>query len=111
MDRVICNVAGEWSACRPSIHHTTACGPGGLRTRTVTCEVNPSLQVRDDVAPTCAVKNKPPEMSSCFIVCDHHRYMYRWIVGAWSTCQPTSLSITSSVFGSSGLQCQDNEQV
>jgi len=83
--------AGRWGTCR---RRHGNCGAGGIQTRHVSCMLSDGLVV-DELL--CAAELRPPSSRPCFVVCDHHRRTYSWVVGDWTSCTATSPHNTCNV--------------
>ncbi|XP_077362253.1 thrombospondin type-1 domain-containing protein 7A-like [Festucalex cinctus] len=74
---------GPWGRCMGS-----ECGPGGSQSRAVWCahsEGWTTLQTNCDQA------ERPNNQQRCFRVCDWHKDLYDWQLGAWNQCVPVSM--------------------
>uniref|UniRef100_A0A665WCK4 Thrombospondin type-1 domain-containing protein 7A n=1 Tax=Echeneis naucrates TaxID=173247 RepID=A0A665WCK4_ECHNA len=74
---------GPWGRCMGS-----ECGPGGSQSRAVWCahaEGWTTLQTN------CDQIKRPVNQQSCFRVCDWHKDLYDWQLGAWNQCVPVSM--------------------
>uniref|UniRef100_A0A665WC55 Thrombospondin type-1 domain-containing protein 7A n=1 Tax=Echeneis naucrates TaxID=173247 RepID=A0A665WC55_ECHNA len=72
-----------WGRCMGS-----ECGPGGSQSRAVWCahaEGWTTLQTN------CDQIKRPVNQQSCFRVCDWHKDLYDWQLGAWNQCVPVSM--------------------
>uniref|UniRef100_A0A665WDE7 Thrombospondin type-1 domain-containing protein 7A n=1 Tax=Echeneis naucrates TaxID=173247 RepID=A0A665WDE7_ECHNA len=68
--------------------HQHECGPGGSQSRAVWCahaEGWTTLQTN------CDQIKRPVNQQSCFRVCDWHKDLYDWQLGAWNQCVPVSM--------------------
>uniref|UniRef100_A0A665WD16 Thrombospondin type-1 domain-containing protein 7A n=1 Tax=Echeneis naucrates TaxID=173247 RepID=A0A665WD16_ECHNA len=69
-------------------YFTSECGPGGSQSRAVWCahaEGWTTLQTN------CDQIKRPVNQQSCFRVCDWHKDLYDWQLGAWNQCVPVSM--------------------
>ncbi|GIY45004.1 thrombospondin type-1 domain-containing protein 7A [Caerostris darwini] len=70
----------SWSSCFSNVR----CGKGH-RVRKVACHDSLNLLVADS---NCDQSSKPTTVERCFRVCDKHKNILRWRIGAWSSCIP-----------------------
>lgn len=64
------------------------CGPGGSQSRAVWCAHSEGWTT---LYTNCDQKERPDNQQSCFRVCDWHKDMYDWQLGAWNQCVPVSM--------------------
>ena len=74
-------ITGPWQPCQGD-----TCGAEGRTSRNVTCLDTHSNAVIADTY--CEDQPRPPYHTRCLLVCDLHRYQYRWQSTEWSTCTP-----------------------
>ncbi|KAF8778163.1 Thrombospondin type-1 domain-containing protein like [Argiope bruennichi] len=82
-----------WSSCFSRVR----CGEG-YRQRKIVCQDSFNFMVAES---NCDESKKPPIIDQCFRVCDKHKGMLRWRIGAWSSCIPTESMPTTSCIGTS----------
>lgn len=64
------------------------CGPGGSQSRAVWCAHSEGWTT---LHTNCNQKERPDNQQDCFRVCDWHKDLYDWQLGAWNQCVPVSL--------------------
>lgn len=64
------------------------CGPGGSQSRAVWCAHSEGWTT---LHTNCDQAERPNNQQSCFRVCDWHKDMYDWQLGAWNQCVPVSM--------------------
>ncbi|XP_068603077.1 thrombospondin type-1 domain-containing protein 7A [Brachionichthys hirsutus] len=74
---------GPWGRCMGS-----ECGPGGSQTRAVWCAHSEGWTT---LHTNCNQSGQPDNQQSCFRVCDWHKDLYDWQLGAWNQCVPVSI--------------------
>lgn len=74
---------GPWGRCMGS-----GCGPGGNQSRTVWCAHSEGWTT---LLTNCNQTERPNNQQSCFRVCDQHKDLYDWQLGAWNQCVPISM--------------------
>lgn len=74
---------GPWARCMGS-----GCGPGGNQSRTVWCAHSEGWTT---LLTNCKLTERPSNQQSCFRVCDQHKELYDWQIGAWNQCVPISM--------------------
>ena len=74
---------GPWGRCMGS-----ECGPGGSQSRAVWCAHSEGWTT---LHTNCDQAERPDNQQSCFRVCDWHKEMYDWQLGAWNQCVPVSM--------------------
>ncbi|XP_066531411.1 thrombospondin type-1 domain-containing protein 7A [Hoplias malabaricus] len=74
---------GPWGRCMGS-----ECGPGGSQSRAVWCAHSEGWTTLPN---NCPHLERPDNQQSCFRVCDWHKELYDWQLGAWNQCVPVSL--------------------
>lgn len=74
--------SGPWGRCMGSI-----CGLGGSQSRVVWCA---HVEGWTTLHTNCDSNQRPPNTRNCFRVCDWHRDVYGWKLGAWNECMPIS---------------------
>uniref|UniRef100_H3CL39 Thrombospondin type-1 domain-containing protein 7A n=1 Tax=Tetraodon nigroviridis TaxID=99883 RepID=H3CL39_TETNG len=74
---------GPWGRCMGS-----GCGPGGNQSRTVWCAHSEGWTT---LLTNCNQTERPNNQQSCFRVCDQHKELYDWQLGAWNQCVPISM--------------------
>ncbi|KAG7457501.1 hypothetical protein MATL_G00227820 [Megalops atlanticus] len=94
---------GPWGRCMGS-----ECGPGGSQSRAVWCA---HIEGWTTLHTNCPLATRPDNQQSCFRVCDWHRDLYDWQLGAWGPCVAISLRVSGGmvrpsacVRGEEGLQ-------
>lgn len=75
--------SGPWGRCMGS-----ECGPGGSQSRAVWCA---HVEGWTTLHTNCLQATRPANQQSCFRVCDWHKDLYDWRLGAWNQCVPISL--------------------
>lgn len=75
--------AGPWGRCMGS-----ECGPGGSQSRAVWCAHSEGWTT---LHTNCNQKERPDNQQDCFRVCDWHKDLYDWQLGAWNQCVPVSM--------------------
>uniref|UniRef100_A0A8C4ZXL8 Thrombospondin, type I, domain containing 7Aa n=1 Tax=Gadus morhua TaxID=8049 RepID=A0A8C4ZXL8_GADMO len=81
---------GPWGRCMGS-----ECGPGGSQSRAVWCAHSEGWTT---LHTNCEHASRPHNQQGCFRVCDWHKDMYDWQLGAWNRCLPVAMR------GSAGMQ-------
>lgn len=61
------------------------CGPGGGQSRAVWCS---HVEGWTTLHTNCDASERPSGQQSCFRVCDWHKDLYDWQLGAWNRCAP-----------------------
>ncbi|PRD24352.1 UNVERIFIED_CONTAM: Thsd7b [Trichonephila clavipes] len=79
---------GSWSSC----FSRGKCGEGH-RVRKVSCQDSLNFIVEES---NCDESKKPSTVDQCFRVCDKHKNVLRWRIGAWSSCIPSLSAPISS---------------
>ncbi|CAL8297260.1 unnamed protein product [Lota lota] len=74
---------GPWGRCMGS-----ECGPGGSQSRAVWC-AHPEGWTT--LHTNCEHAARPRNQQGCFRVCDWHKDMYDWQLGAWNRCVPVAM--------------------
>ncbi|XP_051729251.1 LOW QUALITY PROTEIN: thrombospondin type-1 domain-containing protein 7A [Ctenopharyngodon idella] len=74
---------GPWGRCMGS-----ECGPGGSQSRAVWCAHSEGWTT---LQTNCQQSERPSNQQSCFRVCDWHKELYDWQLGAWNQCVPVSM--------------------
>lgn len=74
---------GPWARCMGS-----ECGPGGSQSRAVWCAHSEGWTT---LHTNCNQTERPDSQQSCFRVCDWHKDLYDWQLGAWNQCVPISM--------------------
>ncbi|XP_016094391.1 thrombospondin type-1 domain-containing protein 7A-like [Sinocyclocheilus grahami] len=74
---------GPWGRCMGS-----ECGPGGSQSRAVWCAHSEGWTT---LHTNCQQSERPSNQQSCFRVCDWHKELYDWQLGAWNQCVPVSM--------------------
>ncbi|XP_069032136.1 thrombospondin type-1 domain-containing protein 7A [Embiotoca jacksoni] len=74
---------GPWGRCMGS-----ECGPGGSQSRAVWCAHSEGWTT---LHTNCDQAERPDNQQSCFRVCDWHKDLYDWQLGAWNQCVPVSM--------------------
>ncbi|XP_053189729.1 thrombospondin type-1 domain-containing protein 7A [Scomber japonicus] len=74
---------GPWGRCMGS-----ECGPGGSQSRAVWCAHSEGWTT---LHTNCDQAQRPDNQQSCFRVCDWHKDLYDWQLGAWNQCLPVSM--------------------
>lgn len=92
--------SGPWGRCMGS-----ECGPGGSQSRAVWCA---HVEGWTTLHTNCPQSTRPANQQSCFRVCDWHKDLYDWQLGAWNQCVPIS-SRTGA--GRAGLCSQGEEGI
>ena len=64
------------------------CGPGGRQSRAVWCAHSEGWTT---LHTNCDEALRPDNQQSCFHVCDWHKELYDWQLGAWNQCVPVSM--------------------
>lgn len=64
------------------------CGPGGSQSRAVWCAHSEGWTT---LHTNCDQAERPDNQQSCFRVCDWHKDLYDWQLGAWNQCLPVSM--------------------
>ncbi|GFY37869.1 thrombospondin type-1 domain-containing protein 7A [Trichonephila inaurata madagascariensis] len=83
----------SWSSCFSRVK----CGEGH-RVRKVSCQDSLNFIVEES---NCDESKKPSTVDQCFRVCDKHKNVLRWRIGAWSSCIPSLSAPISSCIGTS----------
>uniref|UniRef100_A0A4W6CEH6 Thrombospondin type-1 domain-containing protein 7A n=1 Tax=Lates calcarifer TaxID=8187 RepID=A0A4W6CEH6_LATCA len=76
-------ITGPWGRCMGS-----ECGPGGSQSRAVWCAHSEGWTT---LHTNCNQTERPDNQQSCFRVCDWHKDLYDWQLGAWNQCVPVSM--------------------
>lgn len=98
-------MTGPWGRCMGS-----ECGPGGSQSRAVWCAHSEGWTT---LHTNCPQSKRPDNQQTCFRVCDWHKDLYDWQLGAWNQCMPVSLrnsAITRPVVctrGEEGIQTRE----
>uniref|UniRef100_A0A3B5LNX1 Thrombospondin type-1 domain-containing protein 7A n=1 Tax=Xiphophorus couchianus TaxID=32473 RepID=A0A3B5LNX1_9TELE len=71
-----------WGRCMGS-----DCGPGGSQSRAVWCA---HVDGWTTLHTNCHQAQRPSNQRNCFRVCDWHKDLYDWQLGAWNECVPVS---------------------
>lgn len=80
------------------------CGPGGSQSRAVWCA---HVDGWTTLHTNCDQNLRPSNQRNCFRVCDWHKDLYDWKLGAWNACVPVS----SRTFGAARqLPCSGGEE-
>lgn len=74
--------SGPWGRCMGS-----DCGPGGSQSRAVWCA---HVDGWTTLHTNCDQAQRPSNQRNCFRVCDWHKDLYDWKLGAWNECVPVS---------------------
>ncbi|XP_057684140.1 thrombospondin type-1 domain-containing protein 7A isoform X2 [Corythoichthys intestinalis] len=74
---------GPWGRCMGS-----ECGPGGSQSRAVWCAHSEGWTT---LHTNCDQSERPNNQQICFRVCDWHKDLYDWQLGAWNQCVPVSM--------------------
>ncbi|KAG7325780.1 hypothetical protein KOW79_010705 [Hemibagrus wyckioides] len=74
---------GPWGRCMGN-----DCGPGGSQSRAVWCAHSEGWTT---LHTNCPQSERPDNQQTCFRVCDWHKELYDWQLGAWNECVPVSL--------------------
>uniref|UniRef100_A0A8C1ZU58 Thrombospondin type-1 domain-containing protein 7A n=1 Tax=Cyprinus carpio TaxID=7962 RepID=A0A8C1ZU58_CYPCA len=72
-----------WGRCMGS-----ECGPGGSQSRAVWCAHSEGWTT---LHTNCQQSERPSNQQNCFRVCDWHKELYDWQLGAWNQCMPVSM--------------------
>lgn len=64
------------------------CGPGGSQSRAVWCAHSEGWTT---LPTNCNQTERPDNQQSCFRMCDWHKDLYDWQLGAWNQCVPVSM--------------------
>ncbi|KAG7274570.1 hypothetical protein CRUP_022083 [Coryphaenoides rupestris] len=64
------------------------CGPGGSQSRAVWCAHSEGWTT---LHTNCEQATRPHNQQGCFRVCDWHKDMYDWQLGAWNQCVPVAM--------------------
>ncbi|KAM6958811.1 LOW QUALITY PROTEIN: thrombospondin type-1 domain-containing protein 7A [Aplochiton taeniatus] len=64
------------------------CGPGGSQSRAVWCAHSEGWTT---LHTNCDQAQRPDSQQGCFRVCDWHKDLYDWQLGAWNQCVPVSM--------------------
>uniref|UniRef100_A0A6Q2X3L3 Thrombospondin, type I, domain containing 7Ab n=1 Tax=Esox lucius TaxID=8010 RepID=A0A6Q2X3L3_ESOLU len=80
---------GPWGRCMGS-----ECGQGGSQSRAVWCAHSEGWTT---LHTNCDQAERPDSQQSCFRVCDWHRDLYDWQLGAWNQCVPVSMRSPGAV--------------
>lgn len=86
------------------------CGPGGSQSRAVWCAHSEGWTT---LHTNCNQTERPDNQQSCFRVCDWHKDLYGWQLGAWNQCVPVSvrsaglLRPTVCTWGEEGIQTRE----
>nr|XP_043890586.1 thrombospondin type-1 domain-containing protein 7A-like isoform X7 [Solea senegalensis] len=96
---------GSWGRCMGS-----ECGPGGSQSRAVWCA---HVDGWTTLHTNCDQSQRPSNQRNCFHVCDWHKELYGWSLGAWNECVPVSartfgaLRLFSCSGGDEGIQTRE----
>uniref|UniRef100_A0A8C8IFT5 Thrombospondin type-1 domain-containing protein 7A n=1 Tax=Oncorhynchus tshawytscha TaxID=74940 RepID=A0A8C8IFT5_ONCTS len=97
---------GPWGRCMGS-----ECGPGGSQSRAVWCAHSEGWTT---LHTNCDQAERPENQQSCFHVCDWHKDLYDWQLGAWNQCVPVSMRSTGVIqrpavclHGEEGIQTRE----
>lgn len=74
---------GPWGRCMGN-----ECGPGGSQSRAVWCAHSEGWTT---LHTNCNQTERPDNQQSCFRMCDWHKDLYDWQLGAWNQCVPVSM--------------------
>uniref|UniRef100_A0A8C8DTI6 Thrombospondin type-1 domain-containing protein 7A n=1 Tax=Oryzias sinensis TaxID=183150 RepID=A0A8C8DTI6_9TELE len=74
---------GPWGRCMGS-----ECGPGGSQSRAVWCSHPDGWTT---LHTNCDQAGRPDNQQGCFRVCDWHKDLYGWQLGAWNQCVPVAM--------------------
>ncbi|XP_072304518.1 thrombospondin type-1 domain-containing protein 7A [Eucyclogobius newberryi] len=74
---------GPWGRCMGR-----ECGPGGSQSRAVWCAHSEGWTT---LHTNCDQSQRPNNQQQCFRVCDWHKELYDWQLGAWNQCVPISM--------------------
>ncbi|XP_034016704.1 thrombospondin type-1 domain-containing protein 7A-like [Thalassophryne amazonica] len=74
---------GPWGRCMGN-----ECGPGGSQSRAVWCA---HVEGWTTLHTNCGQLVQPDNQQNCFRVCDWHKELYDWQLGAWNQCVPRSM--------------------
>uniref|UniRef100_A0A8C7G0H7 Thrombospondin type-1 domain-containing protein 7A n=1 Tax=Oncorhynchus kisutch TaxID=8019 RepID=A0A8C7G0H7_ONCKI len=95
-----------WGRCMGS-----ECGPGGSQSRAVWCAHSEGWTT---LHTNCDQAERPENQQSCFHVCDWHKDLYDWQLGAWNQCVPVSMRSTGVIqrpavclHGEEGIQTRE----
>uniref|UniRef100_A0A674P765 Thrombospondin, type I, domain containing 7Aa n=1 Tax=Takifugu rubripes TaxID=31033 RepID=A0A674P765_TAKRU len=77
------SIPSPWGRCMGS-----ECGPGGSQSRAVWCAHSEGWTT---LLTNCNQTERPNNQQSCFRVCDWHKDLYDWQLGAWNQCVPISM--------------------
>uniref|UniRef100_A0A668VAL5 Thrombospondin type-1 domain-containing protein 7A n=1 Tax=Oreochromis aureus TaxID=47969 RepID=A0A668VAL5_OREAU len=85
------------------------CGPGGSQSRAVWCAHSEGWTT---LHTNCDQAERPDNQQSCFRVCDWHKELYDWQLGAWNQCVPVMRSArvqrpTMCTQGEEGIQTRE----
>lgn len=85
------------------------CGPGGSQSRAVWCAHSEGWTT---LHTNCDQAERPDNQQSCFRVCDWHKELYDWQLGAWNQCVPVMRSArvqrpTTCAQGEEGIQTRE----
>ena len=79
----VCLPIGPWGRCMGN-----ECGPGGSQSRAVWCAHSEGWTT---LHTNCEQATRPHNQQGCFRVCDWHKDMYDWQLGAWNQCVPVAM--------------------
>uniref|UniRef100_A0A8C8DHW7 Thrombospondin type-1 domain-containing protein 7A n=1 Tax=Oryzias sinensis TaxID=183150 RepID=A0A8C8DHW7_9TELE len=97
--RLLHKTRSPWGRCMGS-----DCGPGGSQSRAVWCA---HVDGWTTLHTNCDQNLRPSNQRNCFRVCDWHKDLYDWKLGAWNACVPVS----SRTFGAARqLPCSGGEE-
>uniref|UniRef100_A0A3P9HMU2 Thrombospondin type-1 domain-containing protein 7A n=1 Tax=Oryzias latipes TaxID=8090 RepID=A0A3P9HMU2_ORYLA len=82
MASIVCFL-GPWGRCMGS-----ECGPGGSQSRAVWCSHPDGWTT---LHTNCEQAERPDNQQGCFRVCDWHKDLYGWQLGAWNQCVPVAM--------------------
>lgn len=80
---IFISLLGPWGRCMGN-----ECGPGGSQSRAVWCAHSEGWTT---LHTNCQQSERPSNQQSCFRVCDWHKELYDWQLGAWNQCVPVSM--------------------
>ncbi|KAK7877844.1 hypothetical protein WMY93_031484 [Mugilogobius chulae] len=80
------------------------CGPGGSQSRAVWCA---HVDGWTTLHTNCEQSVRPSNQRNCFRVCDWHRDLYGWSLGAWNSCVPV---VSRSLDAPPALPCSGGEE-
>nr|XP_020470027.1 thrombospondin type-1 domain-containing protein 7A-like [Monopterus albus] len=104
-EQVVHQSQGPWGRCMGS-----DCGPGGSQSRAVWCA---HVDGWTTLHTNCDQGQRPSNQRNCFRVCDWHKDLYDWKLGAWNKCVPVSARTFGSPWpfacsgGEEGIQTRE----